>query len=62
MRVRVVVTVEVDPKEWAHEYSMVESVLSPALRNRAVREDVRAYVEQNTSESYAAQSGLLTVA
>lgn len=55
MKVRVVITVEVDPEEWAREYSMVETDL------KTVREDVHEYVKSQPQYSYAGESGLLKV-
>jgi len=52
MKVRVTVTVEVDPDAWAQEYGLFPAV---------VREDVDTYVRQAVFESPAAQAGLIRV-
>jgi hypothetical protein len=55
MRVRVTVIVDVDPVQWAHEYNMVDTAA------KTVREDVKEYVLNGVRDTYASQSGLLTV-
>lgn len=56
MRIRVAVTVIVDPKDWANDYSMTDTSL------KAVRADVRSYVELAVRGSFAAEQGLLAIA
>jgi hypothetical protein len=50
MKVRIVLTVEVDVAAYAHEYG---------LATEEVREDVKTYVNQAVGECPAAQAGLL---
>lgn len=54
MRVRLTVTVEVDPAEWAAEYGTDSSA-------KAVREDVRTYFHTHLNGADAAFSGLADV-
>jgi hypothetical protein len=55
MKVRVEITVEVDPKEWAEEYSMTDASA------KAVREDVRGYVLEGVVSTYAGMTRMLKV-
>lgn len=50
MRVRIVMTVEVDPEVWAYEYG-----LDPSLK-REIAEDVRNYFVNGVQECPVAQS------
>lgn len=54
MKVRVVLTLEVDPREW-------QQVYAPGRVRTDIREDVRDYVTNAVGSTAAALDGLLTV-